>query len=670
MKILMLLKNGLQLCGLYAVTAILFAPAQAADTPPVPGKKPAFFAPIPAEKPAFLTKIILETGDERFDNAAPQETELDIRAAFVSLFAPAAGEESPEETYNADIKTQTYPHGFKPMTAAQSKLYAQIFEHQAIGQMDKATELKKSLDDYRLMGHILAQRYLHPSYKTSYEELRSWMDHYAELPQAGKIYKLANLRRPKGEAAPAAPKSGKILARVSEPGIQYGKRYRSDANRGARGDQIVTEYKTEIYGHARKGHIDAAITTLRTHQARALMNKAEIDTVQTRLAERLLYAGQIQKAYILARESADRSGYYVPKAHWISGLAMWQQKNFSGAASQFSKISKSPYASGWTASAGAFWAARSHQRTGNKAAATIALKKAAQHPRTFYGIMAVHSLGKSLDFNWETEKYGDAHEETLLAHEAGKRAYALVAAGQYDLAEAELKRLDFKGDKDLQRAALAYSTHVGLPGVALRLGGILRKDNGKYYDSALYPVSPWAPKDGYHVDPALVHAVIRQESRFDLSAVSHSGARGLMQIMPKTAHYVAQKGGYDANFNMLKLKMPETNMKIGQDYLEYLLKSRYVKGDVVSLLIAYNAGPGNLLKWRKRLGNNTDPLLLIEMLPVHETRDYVEKVLSNYWIYRHRAGLDLPSLAAISKGKAPKYAHIMQEDYPYKLAGR
>ena len=111
-------------------------------------------------------------------------------------------------------------------------------------------------------------------------------------------------------------------------------------------------------------------------------------------------------------------------------------------------------------------------------------------------------------------------------------------------------------------------------------------------------------------------------------------------------------------------------MKIGQDYLEYLLKSRYVKGDVVSLLIAYNAGPGNLLKWRKRLGNNTDPLLLIEMLPVHETRDYVEKVLSNYWIYRHRAGLDLPSLAAISKGKAPKYAHIMQEDYPYKLAGR
>lgn len=666
MNILTFLKNGTQLCGLYAVTAILFAPAQAADTPPVPGKKPAFFAPVPSEKPSFLTKIILENGESRFDNAAPQETELDVKAAFVSLFAPAAGEEQEAK----QTKTATYPHGFKPMTAAQSKLYTKIFEHQAMGLTDQADELIKSLTDYRLMGHLLAQRYLHPTYKTSYEELRSWMDHYAELPQAGKIYKLANLRKPKGETSPATPKSGKILSRVSEPGIQYGKRYRSDMNRGGRGDQLVENYKSEIYDHIRAGQIEGAIATLRSHEARSVMNKVEIDLVQTKLAERLLYAGYVQKAYILARESADRSGYYVPKAHWISGLAMWRQDNFSGAAKQFGEIGKSPYASGWTASAGAFWAARSYQRIGNKQATKIALNKAAQHPRTFYGIMAQHSLGQSLGLEWDTEKYTPAHEETLLAHAAGKRAVSLVAAGQYDLAEAELKRLNFRGDKPLQRATLAYSTHVGLPGVALRLGSIVRKENGKYYDSALYPVSPWAPKDGYHVDPALVHAVIRQESRFDLSAVSHSGARGLMQIMPKTAHYVAQKGGYDENFNMMKLKMPETNMKIGQDYLEYLLKSRYVKGDVVSLLIAYNAGPGNLVKWRKRLGNNTDPLLLIEMLPVHETRDYVEKVLSNYWIYRHRAGLDLPSLAAISKGKAPKYAHIMQEDYPYKLAGR
>ena len=177
----------------------------------------------------------------------------------------------------------------------------------------------------------------------------------------------------------------------------------------------------------------------------------------------------------------------------------------------------------------------------------------------------------------------------------------------------------------------------------------------------------WTPKGDadLKVDPALMNAIIRQESRFNLQAKSHMGALGLMQIMPETAKYVGKNNGYRANG--YKLSIPEVNMKVGQDYLEYLFKGRHVNGDIVSMLIAYNAGPGNLQKWKKHMAGNADQLLFIEMLPVQETRDYVERVLSNYWIYRNRAGLDAPSLVALSSGKTPKFAHILDTG-SYKIA--
>ena len=102
---------------------------------------------------------------------------------------------------------------------------------------------------------------------------------------------------------------------------------------------------------------------------------------------------------------------------------------------------------------------------------------------------------------------------------------------------------------------------------------------------------------------------------------------------------------------------PRFNMKLGQDYVDYLLKYRGIDGDIISMLIAYNAGPGNLQKWRKRIkGHENDPLLLIEMLPVKETRDYVEHVMSNYWVYSIRDGQMPQSLASLAKGKYHKYA--------------
>lgn len=204
----------------------------------------------------------------------------------------------------------------------------------------------------------------------------------------------------------------------------------------------------------------------------------------------------------------------------------------------------------------------------------------------------------------------------------------------------------------LQRAAQFTETFYGI--LAQNALGMSHEN---VWDEKDYPTAKWTPRGGYHLEPALINAIIRQESRFKTNAKSHSGARGLMQLMPATAKYIAKVKGYSKEFSASSITDPRFNMKLGQDYVDYLLKYRGIDGDIISMLIAYNAGPGNLQKWRKRIkGHENDPLLLIEMLPVKETRDYVEHVMSNYWVYSIRDGQMPQSLASLAKGKYHKYA--------------
>ena len=77
------------------------------------------------------------------------------------------------------------------------------------------------------------------------------------------------------------------------------------------------------------------------------------------------------------------------------------------------------------------------------------------------------------------------------------------------------------------------------------------------------------------------------------------------------------------------------------------------------MVAAYNGGPGNLSKWQRRIFKTTkDPLMFIESMPSRETRDFVERVLSNLWIYRDRLGQEAPSLNFIAEGKRPVYKSI------------
>ena len=108
-----------------------------------------------------------------------------------------------------------------------------------------------------------------------------------------------------------------------------------------------------------------------------------------------------------------------------------------------------------------------------------------------------------------------------------------------------------------------------------------------------------------------------------------------------------------------KLFDPALNLALGQKYLRYLIRHENVQGDMFLLAAAYNGGPGNLGKWRRRVSKlSTDPLMFIESIPARETRNFIERVLSNLWIYRERLGQPAPTLDAIAAGRRPIYKSL------------
>jgi soluble lytic murein transglycosylase len=132
------------------------------------------------------------------------------------------------------------------------------------------------------------------------------------------------------------------------------------------------------------------------------------------------------------------------------------------------------------------------------------------------------------------------------------------------------------------------------------------------------------------LDASLIAAVIYTESRFR-DQTSHAGAKGLMQIMPSTADYIARKSGGTA-FVQGDLATPQINISYGSWYLRYLLQ--HYDGSVVLALAAYNAGEGKVDEWWRIAQAGGEPFRVASHIPFPETRDYVGKVLDVRVRYR------------------------------------
>ena len=179
---------------------------------------------------------------------------------------------------------------------------------------------------------------------------------------------------------------------------------------------------------------------------------------------------------------------------------------------------------------------------------------------------------------------------------------------------------------------------IGAHQVAISIAAIADQ-RGTPLDAFSFPNDARLAEAELAADRAAVYAVMRQESMFQVDAVSSAGARGLMQLMPGTAKEVARKVGVDYSPGRL-VSDPAYNALLGSTYLGTQLE-RY-DGSLVLAAAAYNAGPGNANKWIKAYGDprtdNVDPVIWVELIPFQETRTYVKRVLGNYLVYRERLG--------------------------------
>ncbi|CAO3428143.1 Soluble lytic murein transglycosylase (EC 4.2.2.n1) [Azospirillum doebereinerae] len=576
------------------------------------------------------------------------------------------------------------------LTEEDADRYRRIFAFQDHADWGAADEEIARLTDKRLIGYVLRHRYLHPDRKASYDELALWMQQYGDLAGAERVHSLAQRRQPAGQRAPKAPRGDETvrlngsLERLGGLRTVSAKSESDDdaptdtaAAEGAPAagaDTVTVAPRSRTVSRARVdraavarvddllrgGRAGAALSLLGQDEFSRSLDPVQYDAARARIAASLYYAGETTQALALASASAARSGDALPEAHWIAGLSAWRLKQIDRASRHFDGMAAASPRSPWMAAAADYWAARAHAKRGRSREATAHLTAAARYPHTFYGLIALRSLGRMDPSQWQAPELTGVQLEALARKPAGLRAIALLQTGQRALAELELQRIHPQGDPLVEQALISLADRAGLPTLSLRLGNAVAGPDGAPYAAALYPLPYWKPRDGFAIDRALVFAVMRQESRFDPRLVSSAGATGLMQILPSTAQHVQERNAdiNSADTDRAALFDPARNMELGQRYLTELLGMPDIGGNLFLAAVAYNAGPGTLARWRRELNEVGDPLLFIESIPFGETRDYVEKVLANFWIYRLRLGQETASLDAVAAGKWPVYTPV------------
>ncbi|MGB0681559.1 MAG: lytic transglycosylase domain-containing protein [Magnetovibrionaceae bacterium] len=526
--------------------------------------------------------------------------------------------------------------------------YAKIFDLQEAGRMRAADREIKALDSDLLMGHVLAQRYLHrTAWRSKYTELRDWLARYGDHPDADRLYRLAIKRRPANHRYPARATYATGAPRIEKPEGSARPPMKRVTREGRR-------LERKVINRLRNGFTKSAKREISTKRAARLLGQYRLDRLRARLASGYFGHGRDQWALDWATKAAKHSGEWLSEAHWIAGMASWRLGRHAEAAGHFERAATAKDGDAWTHAAGAFWAARSHLVGRRPEQVSTWLAKAAAHPETFYGLIAVRLLGRPTGFDWQLGQDDYAEMNRLMTETPVRRALALAQVGQFEQAERELRGLGRKVTPENARAFLAIAAEGGMPRTAIRLANWFYPNGGGYL-GASYPLPGWEPAGGFRVDRALVYALIRQESRFNPKARSRAGARGLMQLMPGTASFVAKDRTYRRGSGRKKLFDPKTNLTLGQSYLEMLRDDALISGDLFKMAAAWNGGPGNLNKWHRDLKHGDDPLLFIESIPARETRRFIERVLTNLWIYRDRLGQDQPSLDAIAANAWPVY---------------
>lgn len=472
----------------------------------------------------------------------------------------------------------------QPLPPGEAALARRIFSLQDSGALAEAARETEKVANHLLLGTILADRYLRTSYRAGAPELTAWLARFGDQPEAGGIREL--LARLSPDASAAAP---------------------AQASSGSR----------------RAGRARATSAA----QVRALFLKNR-DNEAIAAATPLLSAGSLP---------ADAT-----QALFVAGLAAWRQAQTDIAVGFFAaayEAASSPSAR----AASAFWAGHVLQRVANRGGFAMWMRRAALEGGTFYGSIAHRTLGPSLACVPDGT-VGNADVDALLATPQGRRAFALLQVGEKRYAEAELRELwvDTAQDGLFDRSLVLVARDMGFGQLETEI-----EQRGPARPVEKAALTRLRPANGFQVDPPLVYALVRHESNFHPAAVSHTGARGLMQIMPTTAHAVA---GVEAT----RLQDPAVNLSVGQQYLLMLADDDVISGNLIRVLASYAEGQAGLRKWVDSVRDNGDPLMFIEAIPSEGTRSFVRDALAFSWHYSAIMGVPAASLDSLAGGQYPR----------------
>ena len=532
--------------------------------------------------------------------------------------------------------------------------YRKIYLFQNECKWKSANKYLLKIKNKILIGHILAQRYLHPKcYRSKYLELYYWLKKYNDHPQAKRIYRLAIKRMPKGYKSPNKPskpfgiEGDKITSKSSN---KYKSSKKLSKNQKVEKQKLINSIKSRV----NRGWPTGAVKLLNQRDVSILLDQIEIDQQKELIAKGYFLANKNELAVKFASEALVNSSSKVPYAAWTAGLASWRLENYKEAADYFSLFSISLKDDAWHQTSGSFWAARAYAKLGQYENINFWLQRASNNANSFYGMLSLEILGVNEKIKWENQATLNNSNSKLLNLPSGQRLQSLIQAGFDVELEKEIVHINSVLNKDIAQESIKIAQNFNLAYTQLKIVNKLEQFGLTMPIYLYYPTPVWEPRGGFNLNKELIYAFMHQESMFNTSAKSKQGAVGLMQVLPSTAKFITSNKDVKRN-NSNILKIPEINMEVGQEYIEYLLDLEIVSNNLIYLAAAYNGGPGNLKKWKEETNYLDDPLFFMESIPSRETRWFIEKILTKYWIYLDKNQKELRSLKMLANGKDPLY---------------
>ncbi|MEW9856298.1 lytic transglycosylase domain-containing protein [Novosphingobium sp. M1R2S20] len=320
---------------------------------------------------------------------------------------------------------------------------------------------------------------------------------------------------------------------------------------------------------------------------------------------------------------------------WLGGTkALWELRDPRRAAPLFYRYGAAAQTPG-TRSKGFYWAGRALAQAGDKAGADRYFEMAGQYAEYFYGQLSLERLGRpipNLDV-MPKSRPSNAERAAFMAEPLTRAVRDVARDGDWRTGVQFFREISDQARTESDYVLVAeLAREIGRRDLGVILGQSAHTEGYAAFGRIAFPEMPVPPGTNW----IMAHAITRQESQFAQNAISHAGARGLMQLMPGTAREQAGKLGIGYSLDAL-ISDPTYNVRLGDSYFARMMD--YYAGATPLAVGAYNAGPGNVNKWLRANGDPRtgaiDWIEWIERIPIYETKNYITRVLENAVVYQN-----------------------------------